>query len=262
MHQNVPKTIVFIMFSCQKLPKSFVFHRFFNDFREKLPKSMEISLCYIVGRLRASPSVLADARPHRSVLVVVVIVLKVRRVSIQQHVPVVIESIKHPKPHHRAETRAQRLVREGRVVQRHALVRHAAALARCADAKPARAHRQSFIRSIESRRARDERRGRGRARRARRIDRPIAVVAGRGADAPYPRAEARWERCVADRRILAPRRRRAPRAEDMVTATRRTRCEGRGFARGRGAKTRGTRGTGSERARAGGERWCEGDGDA
>merc|ERR1712159_612082 len=60
---------------------------------------MEISLCYIVGRLRASPSVLADARPHRSVLVVVVIVLKVRRVSIQQHVPVVIESIKHPKPH-------------------------------------------------------------------------------------------------------------------------------------------------------------------
>ena len=115
-----------------------------------------------------------------------------------------------------------------------------------------------------SSRERDGRRGRGRgrARRARRIDRSIAVVAGRGADAPYPRAEARWERCVADRRILAPRRRRAPRAEDMVTATRRTRSEGRGFARGRGAKTRGTRGTGSERARAGGERWCEGDGDA
>ena len=82
-----------------------------------------------------------------------------------------------------------------------------------------RARASSIIHSFHrvSSRARDGRRGRGRARRARRIDRPIAVVAGRGADAPYPRAEARWERCVADRRILAPRRRRAPRAEDMVT---------------------------------------------
>lgn len=86
--------------------------------------------------------------------------------------------------------------------------------------RTSRAHASSIIRFHRvSSRERDGRRGRGRgrARRARRIDRSIAVVAGRGADAPYPRAEARWERCVADRRILAPRRRRAPRAEDMVT---------------------------------------------
>jgi hypothetical protein len=107
------------------------------------------SCCYIVvyDAVFIFARVLADARPRdRSVIVVVVIVLKVRRVSVQQHVPIVIESIKHPKPHHRAETRAQRLVREGGVVQRHALVRHATALARCVDTR-ARAH-QSVIRSF------------------------------------------------------------------------------------------------------------------
>ena len=65
-------------------------------------------------------------------MMIVVVVFKVRCVTVNQRVTVVIKSIEHPKPHHRAESGAQRLVREGRVVQRHALVRHPATFARCA----------------------------------------------------------------------------------------------------------------------------------
>jgi len=150
------------------------------------------SCCYIVvyNAVFIFARVLADARPRdRSVIVVVVIVLKVRRVSVHQHVPIVIESIKHPKPHHRAETRAQRLVREGGVVQRHALVRHATALARCVDTR-ARAHQsviRSFVRSshaIDGSRARAERRAEVRTN-ERSVDRSIAVVVERdGTNAP------------------------------------------------------------------------------
>ena len=67
------------------------------------------------------------------IVVVMIIVFEMRRVPVQQNVPVVIKPIKHPEPHHRAEARSQRLVRRARVVQRHALVRHpVAVIARCA----------------------------------------------------------------------------------------------------------------------------------
>ena len=198
--------------------------------------------------LRASPSVLARVRPHRSVLVVVVIVLKVRRVSVQQHVPVVIESIKHPKPHHRAETRAQRLVRERRVAQRHALVRHAAALARCADAKHARTHRQSFVPS--SLVARKRRASRARAREAWTTDRSNdrgrrGTRRGRTVSA---RGGAMGALCGGQTHSRAEAQKGAAR-RGHGDATRRTRSAGRGFARGGGAKTRPRAGRGRDGGR-------------
>lgn len=45
-------------------------------------------------------------------MVIVIVVFKVRRVSVQQHVTVVIEAVKYPKPHHGSKPGAQRLVRE------------------------------------------------------------------------------------------------------------------------------------------------------
>lgn len=64
-------------------------------------------------------------------MIIVIVVFKVRGVSVQQHVTVVIETVKYPKPHHGAKPGAQRLVREGRVVERHAFVRDPMTLARC-----------------------------------------------------------------------------------------------------------------------------------
>ena len=66
-------------------------------------------------------------------MIIVIVVFKVRGVSVQQHVTVVIETVKYPKPHHGAKPGAQRLVREGRVVERHAFVRDPMTLARCVD---------------------------------------------------------------------------------------------------------------------------------
>ena len=71
-----------------------------------------------------------DARVPSSVVIVVVVVLEVRRVSVDESVAFV-EAIKHPEPAQPTETVRPRLVERAGLMQGKPLVRHARALACC-----------------------------------------------------------------------------------------------------------------------------------
>ena len=64
-------------------------------------------------------------------MIVVIIVLEVRRVTVDQRVPVLVEPVKDPEPGEAAEAVRPKLVKRARLVEGEALVRDAVAAAAC-----------------------------------------------------------------------------------------------------------------------------------
>ena len=64
-------------------------------------------------------------------MIVVIVVLEVRRVTVYQRVPVLVEPVKDPEPGEAAEAVRPKLVKRARLVEGEALVRDAVAAAAC-----------------------------------------------------------------------------------------------------------------------------------
>ena len=64
-------------------------------------------------------------------MIVVIVVLEVRRVTVDQRVPVLVEPVKDPEPGEAAEAVRPKLVKRARLVEGEALVRDAVAAAAC-----------------------------------------------------------------------------------------------------------------------------------
>ena len=64
-------------------------------------------------------------------VIVVIVVLEVRRVTVDQRVPVLVEPVKDPEPGEAAEAVRPKLVKRARLVEGEALVRDAVAAAAC-----------------------------------------------------------------------------------------------------------------------------------
>ena len=65
-------------------------------------------------------------------VMVVVVVLEVRRVAVDERVPVLVKSVKDPEPRHAAQAVRPKLVKHARLVKGQALVRDARSAAACA----------------------------------------------------------------------------------------------------------------------------------